>query len=741
MSTLKRGSICLLLWGLALIGNADDRTWYTGSTAQTAYLNWMRWIPDSVPLSELSLPGTHDTMSRYGGGIAQTQTLPLGEQLKAGIRVLDIRARHDSDRFQIYHGPVHQKASFEEVLLTCNLFLTVNPSETILMYVGNDGVPDPINNTRSYTDTFKWYRDQSGLGFLIATNVGLRDYAIPLGKVRGKIVILQQMGCDTCGLGQDGIMDNGYWDLNTAFDINTKWEKVLTHFELIDFATTKGIFSNGISANSNNGGVWPIDVANGVPGIDGLTIRTFRYLFSGRQQRTGLIYMDFPGSALIGAILAHNLHFATNASAFEGDLASIVNDVAYASVQDGGANATDRAHQMRNFLQHILPGKNWAVLASSDEGSENWGYSLQPEGFYHRTEAASGLSQLVMNTTYKDNGISADALAAFLTLPRLQTLGGSAMTRAAGARALLEAEFPWARWNVAVKRVPFGTEDWAVLRDANVEYSFPVVDDGQVYLYTAWASSGFNRVPVANAGKDYLVFEGDTVTFDASGSSDPEGAPLQYRWDLNGDGLWDGPRTNSPLARRIYSNSAASTIIKVEVFDGEFTAVAQAAVKVRNVAPRISGGGNTPLWGESELRGVLTIDDPGANTWAVRIDYGDGTPATTAEQNIRLISTSHAYANPGLYTVRVRVSDGTDVVEGQFRVAAGLPRLLIERLDKGIVLSWQNHPAFPTLLRTSSVNGAGWAVVSAEAINLEAGRRTLRLPVSQSMELFELAWP
>lgn len=71
---------------------------------------WMSALPDTTNLAALSIPGTHDTMS-YNGDItwtltkplAQTQTMSLYQQLEAGIRYIDIRAK---DNLNIYHGPI-----------------------------------------------------------------------------------------------------------------------------------------------------------------------------------------------------------------------------------------------------------------------------------------------------------------------------------------------------------------------------------------------------------------------------------------------------------------------------------------------------------------------------------------------------------------------------------------------------------------------------------------------------------
>src|SRR5262249_28574733 len=98
MKTTDRNPLAGLLLAILALTQAlspatladDVRSYSTDEYPETLHNDWMKWVPDDTNLTEMSLPGTHDTMSLYGGGIPETQSMKLRSQLNAGIRVIDI---------------------------------------------------------------------------------------------------------------------------------------------------------------------------------------------------------------------------------------------------------------------------------------------------------------------------------------------------------------------------------------------------------------------------------------------------------------------------------------------------------------------------------------------------------------------------------------------------------------------------------------------------------------------------
>src|SRR5882672_41114 len=73
---------------------------------------------------------------------------------------------------------------------------------------------------------------------------------------------------------------------------------------------------------------------------------------------------------------------------------------------------------------------------------------------------------------------------------------------------------------------------------------------------------GDNRFPTSLPGGPYTGYAGVPVTLDARGSSDPEGQPLQFAWNLG-----DGTVTTGPTASHVYPR-AGNYVVDLIVSDG-----------------------------------------------------------------------------------------------------------------------------------------------------------------------------
>jgi hypothetical protein len=100
-----------------------------------------------------------------------------------------------------------------------------------------------------------------------------------------------------------------------------------------------------------------------------------------------------------------------------------------------------------------------------------------------------------------------------------------------------------------------------------------------------------NRPPSASLNvAPRLVAGNEWVTFDASGSADPEGLPLRYTWDLNGDGSFESSSGAAPMARTRFDSTTTLTP-RVRVTDphgGTVVAAAAAPLVVDTLPPVIS---------------------------------------------------------------------------------------------------------------------------------------------------------
>ncbi len=139
--------------------------------------------------------------------------------------------------------------------------------------------------------------------------------------------------------------------------------------------------------------------------------------------------------------------------------------------------------------------------------------------------------------------------------------------------------------------------------------------DGQIHRITYSDPAG-NRPPhaVATATPSYSHTAGFTSQLSATGSTDPDGDPLTYKWDLNEDGIFDD--ATGPTTSDFYSTTGIKRPA-VKVSDGLVSSVATVEVQVGNTPPDAT----------------ITAPDPNLR-WATGDSIDFSATATDAEQTL-----------------------------------------------------------------------------------------------------------
>lgn len=167
--------------------------------------NWMQRLPDNMFVTDLSIPGTHDSGTSGLSGISKTQALSIQDQLNAGIRAFDFRPGVSGNNLYIYHGSSKSNIKLGDAFGYLRTFLTAHPSECVFVLMRHEN-----DNSASWTslvkDCLEGYRDLA---------VDFTPY-LCLGQMRGKVLVMSRDRYDD---GPVGTYVNG-WSDNTTFDTN-----------------------------------------------------------------------------------------------------------------------------------------------------------------------------------------------------------------------------------------------------------------------------------------------------------------------------------------------------------------------------------------------------------------------------------------------------------------------------------------------------------------------------------------
>ena len=310
--------------------------------------NWMPELDWTKKINRLTVPGTHDSGALYYvDTYDRCQEKTYLEQLKSGVRFLDIRLRYVKSakggiNFAVHHSGTFQKSYFDDesdysndpetksfVLRDCTTFLNANPSECIIMCIKQEY--DPVDN-KTFEDAFrellqkdKQYNDREKMYFWVENRIPT------LEEARGRIVLVNRLDDPATpknpnypdykpgygiiwpfwdkGIYQEHGVDveDHYKDVTTA----VKWGKVKDH---LDKASGKAGAYGG-----DDDDFWYVTFVSCAPGNDSpkywaeaMNPRLKGYLEDPANapsvgKRLGTILMDFTPQDAINKIIEYSL--------------------------------------------------------------------------------------------------------------------------------------------------------------------------------------------------------------------------------------------------------------------------------------------------------------------------------------------------------------------------------------------------------------------------------------------------
>ena len=270
-------------------------------TTQVNLSKWMAQLNGALTLTEFTIPGTHDSCALIGGlgDFANCQSMSLEDQLKSGVRFVDIRCRHIDNLFAIHHGMVYQKLIFDNVLETCIKFLQENSSECIIMSVKEEY--ESHNCTNQFHETFSAYVQKNRFMWY------LEDTIPTLDKVRGKIVLIRRFGSGS-GIDANPWADNAIFEINNNAKlkiqdvyhidsplgtISDKWDKIKSLLDEAQNESKEALYINYTSAEQVLMMRTPESIA------DDINPKLLDYILAAKDgKRLGILAMDFCPSSI-----------------------------------------------------------------------------------------------------------------------------------------------------------------------------------------------------------------------------------------------------------------------------------------------------------------------------------------------------------------------------------------------------------------------------------------------------------
>ena len=199
--------------------------------------------------------------------------------------------------------------------------------------------------------------------------------------------------------------------------------------------------------------------------------------------------------------------------------------------------------------------------------------------------------------------------------------------------------------------------DWEALSNGEKGVTLQIDFEGDGIFDRTIQAGSVLTPPVANAGADQTVNEGDLVSFSGS-FTDPGVDDIHtIEWDFG-----DGNTRNGVLdPAHIFADNGINTVMLTVTDDDGALSSDTLTVTVNNVAPTINS--ITPLMDPFQIGTAITasaaFNDPGAgDTHNAVWNWGDEfTSSGTITGGSGEVTGNHAYVAPGIYTISLTVTD------------------------------------------------------------------------------------
>jgi PKD repeat protein len=271
------------------------------------------------------------------------------------------------------------------------------------------------------------------------------------------------------------------------------------------------------------------------------------------------------------------------------------------------------------------------------------------------TYAVAGAYQVTLTLTDNKGGVGTLIKTVTTNLPPVAAFAvtGSFTTRTFDATASTDpdgtiASYAWNFGDGATASGVTATHTYAVTGTYSV--TLTLTDDvGAVSTLTKSVSAAPNQAPIAAFSAAMNL---QTLSVDASTSTDPEAGPLTYAWNFG-----DGTSATGVTATHTYAGTGSFTVTLTVTDNGGLTATTSRQV-ASNLAP--TAAFTAAVTGLSVSVNGASSSDPDGTIASYAWNFGDGSTGTG-------MTATHSYAVGGTYTVTLSVTDNGGATAGTTR--------------------------------------------------------------------------